>query len=260
MIQRIVDYFSLTPWDWFTAIVGFVSLIVAISAFIIAKRTYSVSKMTLASQKQTEQNTMPIINIEIQEFLLKEFIFKLLDGQIRISAIWYILHGKNYEYYPSEQILDKLKVSTESIHTELFYNRTEDYLFLQGLLNMTIEYNINISVLNNHLSNNAIDNNLLYQEFNNILKQNEKIAETWGKVMTCIYNYDPNMTTNVFTNLLNKINDNIEDYQCALFNDDDDKYLDLLNNDNDKKKLLYYMDTSSLKFIDEYEHFLIKKL
>lgn len=253
MMRDFVNYFNLDPWDWFSAIVAFFSLIVAIFAFIIAKRT-------LASQKQTEKNTMPIINIDIQEFLLKEFIFKLLDGQIRISAIWYLLHGKNYLYYPSEQILEKLKVSTESIHTELFYNRADDYLALQGLLNITIEYNINITVLNAHLSNNSIDNNLLYQEFDNIIKQNAKIAEIWGKVMTCIYNYDPSKTASVFAKLLNMINDNVVNYEYVLFKDNDDKYLDLLNDDNDKKKFLYYMDTSALKFIDEYEHFIIKKI
>lgn len=250
MWKDFIDYFKLTPWDWFSAIVAFFSLIVAISAFVIAKRT-------LASQKQTEKNTMPIIDSTIQEFLLKEFVLMLLDGQIRICALWNVLYKNNYSCYPSEQILEKVKIPTNTIHPELFYNNKDHYHVINGLLNMLSEYNTNISVLNNHLSKTSIPKNLINTEFSGIVALNQKLARTWEKVMFIIYDYDMHSITSVFDSILadTKVIDNI-----TFFKDDNEAYIDFMDDDNLKKLMLCFMETRTVSFISEYEQLLISKM
>lgn len=243
---------GLNIWDWIAFIVSFSSMLIAVVSMFVAV-------FTLKSQRQTEKNTMPIINKDIQEFLLQEFIIKLLDGQIRIGALWYSLYEKEFDYYPSEQILEKLKVETDTIHTELFYNDNTQYRCIQGLFNMTKEYNVNISVLNSHLSNISINNDLLYQEFNNILMQNEQIAETWKKVMTCLYNYNNTHTAIIFSRIMDTTEEPPTDYNLICFKENNEKYLDLMDNDDKKIKLLYYMDSRATRLIKEYDNFLIKK-
>ena len=100
MIKEFAEWLSLTDWDWIAVSVALFSLLVAYLSLVVAKRT-------LKSQRQTEQNTMPIINIGIQKFLLDEFILKLLDGHIRLTALWNVLEKENYSKYPSELILKK---------------------------------------------------------------------------------------------------------------------------------------------------------
>lgn len=114
MIKEFAEWLDLTIWDWIAVAVSFCSLLVAVLSFIIARQT-------LKSQRQTEKNTMPIINVGIQELLLNELILKLLDGHIRITALWYLLNEKKYVFYPSEHILEKIHIPIDTIHVDLFY-------------------------------------------------------------------------------------------------------------------------------------------
>ena len=91
MVKEFAEYFSLTIWDWFTAIVAVISLIVAVFAFVIAIKTYRVSKKTLASQQQTEKNTTPVINLKIQELILNKMIENLYFDRMELMAIWTLL-------------------------------------------------------------------------------------------------------------------------------------------------------------------------
>ncbi|MBO5613078.1 MAG: hypothetical protein J5905_01075 [Prevotella sp.] len=243
---------GLNIWDWIAVSVSAGSMLIAVISLLVAY-------FTLRSQKQTERNTMPIINKDVQEFLLQELIYKLLDGQIRIGALWYLLYDKKFIYYPSEQILENFKVSTDTIHTELFYNNKSLYRCVQGLLNMTIEYNINISTLNDHLSNKMIDKDFLYREFKVILDQNERLADTWRKVMTCVYHYDDKKISSVFQWIVENTQNPPANYKKACFNEEDEIYLDFMTNKETKEKILYYMDSRAVGFINEYNNFLIKK-
>lgn len=243
---------GLNVWDWVAVTVSSASMLIAIISLLVAF-------FTLRSQKQTEKNTMPIINTDIQEFLLQEFIFKLIDGQIRIGALWHLLNEKQFKYYPSEHILDQLIVETDTIHTELFYKDTKKYRCLQGLLNTTVVYNKYISVLNSHLSNNNINNDFLYQEFKNILNQNERLAVNWRKVMSYIYGYDITHTTSVFNIILEITENPPADYNFIYFNGEDEKYLEFILDEDKKKKLLYFMDSRAISYVNEYKKYLIKK-
>lgn len=255
MIKQLIDdlanQYSLDKWDWVAVSIAFCSFCIAVTALVVAVKT-------LKSQRQTEKNTMPIITLQIQEFLLKEFVFKLLDGQIRVGALWHLLSAKNYSFYPSEQLLEKVKIPMDIFHIELFYNNADLYHCLNGLVDMTSEYNTNIGVLNNHLKNPSISSDIINQEFDTIVRQNEKIADTWKKVMTIVYGYNNHQLSSVFDNILNSVE--IEDnYSYSYYDEEDEVYLNFCDNKVYKDKMLYLMDSRIKSLVSEYDTFLIKK-
>lgn len=251
LIYNFAKQYKLDTWDWVAVTIAFCSFCIAVTALIIAVKT-------LKSQRQTEKNTMPIITLQIQEFLLKEFVFKLLDGQIRVGALWHLLSAKHYSFYPSEQLLEKVKIPMDIFHIELFYNNAVYYHCLNGLVDITSEYNTNISVLNNHLKNPSISNDIINQEFDNIVRQNEKIADIWKKVMTIVYNYHSQQLSSVFDEILNGVEIE-ENYSYSYYNEEDEVYLGFFENKENKDKMLYLMDSRTKALVSEYDTFLIKK-
>lgn len=142
MVKEFAEYFSLTIWDWFTAIVAVISLIVAVFAFVIAIKTYRVSKKTLASQQQTEKNTTPVINLKIQELILNKMIENLYFDRMELMAIWTLLKSKNYTHYLVDAIWDGYIIDINSVHYELFYDESIDFQHIEDLRKRIKDYNM----------------------------------------------------------------------------------------------------------------------
>ena len=248
---KIGEKLGLDQWDWFAVLIAILSLIIACLSLVIA---YS----TLKSQRQTEKNTQPIISDSIQEFLLNTFIMQLLDGEICINALWHLLAEKAYKYYPSENILEKVKIPLGNIHTEIFYGREVKHHCLKGMLDMVIEYNINISTLNTHLCNPRISTDMLDREFGIILKQNEKIADIWKKNMGILFQYDAEKYSSVFDSEIRNVQYDA-DYETEYY-EGEDVYAEFFIDEEDKKKLLIFKDNRVRNLIPEYKDFLIPKI
>jgi hypothetical protein len=255
---------SLDSWDWIALSVALVSLVVAVASFIIARRT-------LKSQRQTEDNTMPIITMGIQQILLNEFILKMLDGHIRLTALWYILEKGNYSQYPSEYILNKILIPLDTIHIQLFYkplrqkgqNNDEDYSryrLMQGLLDRIKEYNNGIYTLNIHLKDNTIKKEILNNEFYNVLSSNDRIADSWGKIMTLIFGYDTTKKSSIFDLFLNTIKDeSVSDDISFKYYRKDEVYASFFDDDLKRNKLLLFMENTTIELMDDFSRYLIDK-
>lgn len=253
MINEIKDFatqYGVDKWDWIAVCIAISSLVIAFISLMVAYRTYK-------SQKQTEKNTQPIISDSIQEFLLNTFIRQLLDGEICINALWHLLDDKAYQFYPSENILEKTKIPLDSIHTEIFYGREVKHHCLKGLLDMVIEYNINISTLNAHLSNPKISKEMLSREFGIILNQNEMIADLWKKNMGIIFQYDKNRYALIFETTIKDVQ--FDDNYELNYYEGEDVYADFFTIDVDKKRMLMFKDARVKNMISEYNEFLIPK-
>lgn len=252
MIRDFAEWLDLTIWDWIAVSVAMCSLIVAILSFVIARQT-------LKSQRQTEKNTMPIINIEIQELLLNELILRLLDGHIRITALWYLIDEKKYEFYPSEYILDKIVIPIDTIHVDLFYRNKQQYRTMQGLLDMIKNYNISIEVLNLHLKNKLIASEVLNNEFSHLINTNDRIAETWGKVMSLMYDYKTKEKSDIFSLFLGEISDDMMKKTEILHYKEDEVYTHFFVESEKKKKIIVFMETKTIALMNEFSNFLISK-
>jgi len=183
MFDFFADKLKLHEWDWLAIIIALSALGIAIISMIIAKNT-------LRSQKQTEINTTPLINKSIQEYLLNDLLIRLFDGYTKICVLEYLLKKKNFDYYPSEDILDDIILDDSSIHLEVFYNDKNNYTILRGFHDMVVTYNNHIKLINKHLSSTAITKRMMQNEIETLLYSNTDIAKTWGYVMSLTYGYD----------------------------------------------------------------------
>ena len=132
---------------------------------------------------------MPVINMEIQEFLFGGLVLKLLDAHVKLAALWHLLNEKDFSYYPSEHILEKLKIDKNLIHVELFYVNFDKYTVVEGFVDMLNSYNINITILNEHLKSPKISNEMLYNEFYSLIHENNRIADKWAINMFICYSH-----------------------------------------------------------------------
>lgn len=252
MIEEFAKSLSLTIWDWMAVLVALLSFLVASFSLIVAFKT-------LKSQRQTEINTLPVINLEIQEFLLCQLALALLDSHIRTTASWKLTNEKKYLFYLSEKILYQLKLPADLIHVELFYNNYEHYKTIQGLVNMINNYNQSIDVLIEHLRNKKIDTDVIYFEFLYQLKNNDLLVSTWSKVMTILFGYDDEMKSHLFEGFIIEIpNTEIAELQLSYYKDKEE-YSEFFLDESNKKKMLLFMEKKTKFLHDEFIKFLIKR-
>ena len=251
-LRYFVENWGISIWDWITASVTICSFVVAICAFIIARKT-------LKSQKQTEKNTMPIINMKIQEFLFSGLVLKLLDAHMKLAALWYLLNEKDFSFYPSEHILEKLKIDKNLIHAELFYGDFEDYRVVEGFLDMLNSYNINIAILNEHLKSPVISNEMLYNEFYSLVHENNRLADKWAINMWSLFHYDKKNYVSLLQPFLDQINFNEGDKLNLKYYDENEIYIRFLRTDIQKKKLLLFMENRTIEHMKEFSIYLINK-
>jgi hypothetical protein len=115
-IEHFAKSAGLNIWDWFAAIIAFVSLLVAALSLIIAVKT-------LKSQRKTQKNTTPVINIEIQKMLWKKLIIKLYINLMKMYSLSLQLEKENYGKKPEEYYIKGFCIEPdEYIHEELFYS------------------------------------------------------------------------------------------------------------------------------------------
>ena len=183
MIKEFAEYFSLTVWDWMAFIIAVSSLFVALFSYVVALRT-------LKSQKQTEKNTMPIVNMQIQELLLNQLMTETFWGRIKLMALWLSVIGEEYAK-PSKHILKSIELHRDYIHCELFYTDSIKYKEMNRLLKRVDEYNMYLAVLNDYLTGSRIDKKILDHLFCQMGDLIEMIILSWMNTMLTIRFSDP---------------------------------------------------------------------
>lgn len=262
MIKEFAEYFSLTIWDWFTAAVAVTSLIVAICAFVVAMKTYSVSKQTLASQIQTELNTTPPINIFIQEFLIKKFLSSLFLAHIEMKAIWHVIKENNYMYHLPISITENLLLPKDNIHRELFYEDESSFREFNDLYNEIDKYNSNIKAIN-EFAKEKTNKNYLDAIFEQEDKITKKIVYLYIMIMNDEFHYSKEkMTEPIYDTYGPK-----RDFKIILpddgktpkyFNNDDPFFLLKTEEFEDKTSFIGYMDGCVKSSMEVYSKYLIK--
>lgn len=256
MFQEFANRLGLNVWDW-------IGVSIALLSFAIACVALFISRNTLKSQRQTEKNTLPVVNRDIQQFLLNELIIKLFDGHIRLTALWYLLNEKKYNFYPSERILRQSKVPSETIFIDLFYENKYEYRIVQGFSDMVKDYNKSIEELEIHLKDSNTNSELLYREFFDLLDRNDAVATMWGKVMTLLFQYNDKMKSAIFEELLNGMTPEKEGYEQnpkdIHFYKPKEVYSDFLVQEMKREQMLAFMEERTSTFKKEFENYLIER-
>lgn len=252
-IEEIAEYLQLTVWDW-------LAVLIALLSFCIACLSLFYAIKTLKSQRQTEKNTLPIINLDIQRFQLCDLIRKLLDGHMRLTALWHMLNNHAFKVYPTERILRLIKIPQDIIHIELFYNNYVYYRCMQGLIDMIDDYNTSIDILENHLKDSSVDGDFLYNEFFHITNKNDSLAESWDKIMTIVFGYNKEDKSSLFDEYIENISDDVvSGHYDNVFYKSSEVYSDFLIGDVNKKKMLLFMETTTARLSEEFSNFILER-
>lgn len=146
--KSLIDFgteLGFNIWDWS-------AVVISICSFIIAACSLSVAMKTLKSQRKTEQNTMPLMNEDIQLFLLNNSLRELYESFISMNALYAILEFTNYKVYPSKQFWNLVYLDTNNFHLELFYGDEKKFRKLYYLIYYIEKFNSDVADLQNCIS------------------------------------------------------------------------------------------------------------
>ena len=122
-----------------------VSLAISIVALFFSFFTYW-------TQKGTETNTKKLSS-DAQHNLLKDLIRHLYRNLVITFAIKTKLEDCDYQGYPSEEHLSKLKIPMNNIHLDAFYGKDAEYQKMHNLYLNLRNYNEEIDIIINHVRN-----------------------------------------------------------------------------------------------------------
>ena len=151
--------------DW--NVYGVVTIIVALVALIVSFLSYYYTKWTYVAQMKTEENTTKTeqntskLNLEEQKSLLSDMIRHFYRNYVVSLALGIKLEaekdGDKFRGYPSEEHLLKMAVNLDDVHLNLFYQENRQHHLMNKLFVMLRNYNIELSVICDHLKSQKID-------------------------------------------------------------------------------------------------------
>lgn len=149
VLDNICNYTNLTArhtdfgfWDAVAIIVAIGSLGFTIGTFV--------------SQKRTQQNTRKL-GQEAQKSLLLDLLRHFYRNMVVTLTMEIKMKAENFEAYPSEEHLVKLKIPMENIHLEVFYGEEDKYTKMHDLYLKLRNYNTEIDIICRHFMDRTID-------------------------------------------------------------------------------------------------------
>lgn len=141
-------------WDGFSVFLSVAALLFSIFTFF--------------SQKGTEGNTKKL-SLDAQHNLLRDLIRHLYRNQVITYTIKTKMHDCDYQGYPSEEHLVKLKIPMSNIHLDAFYGNDKHYEAMHKLYLNLRNYNNEIDVIVTHMSNMNISKDDLKRDMGTLL-------------------------------------------------------------------------------------------
>ncbi len=141
-------------WDGF-------NILVAVLALLFSFFTY-------LSQKNTSDNTQKISQ-KTQRNLLLDLIRHLYRNFVITYAIKTKLEDINFEGYPSEEHLVKLKIPMENVHLEAFYGNGKRYEVMHNLYLNLRNYNYEIDVALMHFKDKSLSQDTKRRDLKTLL-------------------------------------------------------------------------------------------
>ena len=159
-IIDLATNYGLGTWDWIALIISIVSLSVALFSFFIARST-------LFSQKRTEKNTQPLMNEDVQLFLVGQKLLSLLDSYVFFFALHYLLDKTHYHTYPSPHFWNYVNIKTHDLNESLFYNSQEKFVPFHNLIEAHEVYSHDVESIKNLVENSKSKHHEIIDELLN---------------------------------------------------------------------------------------------
>lgn len=166
--------YELNIWDYSAVFISILSVILAVFSLFYASRTFK-------SQRKTELNTTPLINKNIQLFLLNNSLCELYESLISLTALYSAMEHTNYKVIPSKQFWDLVFIKTSNFHEELFWgneSKFRDFYYLTTYVN---KFNSDVSYLYESIANPNIEISLKQTILLNTCKVIADLVKLWIK-------------------------------------------------------------------------------
>lgn len=154
-VKEIATDLGFNVWDWCAVLISICSVFIALASLLIASKT-------LKSQKKTEQNTLPIINKDVQLTLLSQIIRDVYDTYVLLCSLDFLLQETDYNKKPSSHFWNLVKLNSDTIHEHLFYNDSNKYTSIHELKVQIDTFNYSLDSLKETLQL-SIKNNKMYE-------------------------------------------------------------------------------------------------
>lgn len=174
------SYFKKNIWD-------FIAVIIAFFSFCVALRSYFIAKRTLRSQQQTEINTTPLMNKDVQNFLMKENLFQLYDAYNNLSALKCVLEGCHYSSFPYGGIKQDLEINSDFIHLEIFYTQVTTYHMFKGFTDTIRKYNTSLSYFFNSICKKELNESYYAEMMDDFIESVNRMVHYWIIIMKKCY-------------------------------------------------------------------------
>lgn len=222
-------------------LIGVIALAVAAVALIM-------EIFTLRSQWKTESNTKQL-SLHAQHKLMMDLYRHLYRNMVAIYTIKTKLEDIDYQGYPSEEHLLKMKIPMENINLKAFYGR-EEYANVHELFLKIRNYNIEIDVACAHLTNERVPREVKERDIATLVVKSGYLTNIIQKIVK-LCGMSENSIQEV-RDVLHKCQvDNVEDNKRVERNDNFTKYGTELK---DKYATEIYHDDATLynAFIDSF--------
>lgn len=199
-IIDLATNYGLGTWDWIALIISIVSLSVALFSFFIARST-------LFSQKRTEKNTQPLMNEDVQLFLVGQKLLSLLDSYVFFFALHYLLDKTHYHTYPSPHFWNYVNIKTHDLNESLFYNSQEKFVPFHNLIEAHEVYSHDVESIKNLVENSKSKHHEIIDEIVHLYNDIGLIISEYSEVLRVCFNLDDQKREEFFANHFFTTND-----------------------------------------------------
>lgn len=164
-----------------------ISAIVAILTFVFSVTTFIYTRKTYKAQKETMENTKKLTEGAHQKELLIELARHLYKNLIVIRSMRIKTQLAHYKSHPSEAHFQKLKAPMVNFHLDAFYGKNKHFLALHHLYLQFRNYNEEIDVAMDHISDPQLPNSSKEDDFDMLEKRTSFLTGRIADVMTEIW-------------------------------------------------------------------------
>ena len=222
-------------------------------AIIVSIVSVGVAWFTYKKQSSTESNTKNLSK-SAQRSMLEELYRHLYRNMVITYTMKTKLEDINYEGYPSEEHLLKLKIPMENLQLKIFYGDDGEYKIFHELYLKFRNYNTEIDVAVSHFKDASISVDVKQRDLDTLIMKCSYLTAQIINTIKGIWKVDENdsimivkkmiegeegtpntksyaksfpIKDDVFVKYENKKNE----YATIVYNDEIDKFLEKFNND-----------------------------
>lgn len=248
--KDIQDYFRKNIWD-------FIAIVIAFCSFCVALRSYFIAKKTLKSQRQTEINTTPLMNKDVQSFLMKENLFQLYDAYINLNALKNVLDECDYGSFPYRGIQQDLEINSDFIHLEIFFTQVTTYHAFKGFTDLIRNYNSGINCFFDSIRNKELTKDYYSKMLEDFIKSVNDMVHYWIIIMKKCYSLNENNLSEIMDNIIGLFKYNLEDPRISKIINKESNFIEFYSEEEKQEELIAIMNFRLKDAVDEYSKLLI---